>query len=93
MLFLGIAFLFPTSPQTDVQDMNYTVVVLGGVMLLSLAWYYCPKYGGVHWFKGPIATVEGFDDSVYRKDARKSQADQADTPTTVEGKTSVEKLS
>ncbi|KAK7440043.1 hypothetical protein VKT23_017294 [Stygiomarasmius scandens] len=92
MLFLGIAFLFPTSPQTDVQDMNYTVVVLGGVMLLSLAWYYCPKYGGVHWFKGPIATVEGFDDSVYRKDARKSQADQADTPTTVEGKTSVEKL-
>lgn len=57
MLFLGIVFLFPTSPQTDVPDMNYTVVVLGGIMILSVMWYYFPKYGGVHWFTGPIANV------------------------------------
>ncbi|EPQ55770.1 APC amino acid permease [Gloeophyllum trabeum ATCC 11539] len=58
MAFMGIVFLFPTSPQTDVADMNYTIVVLGGVLILSLVWYYFPKYGGVHWFKGPVPTVE-----------------------------------
>ncbi|EEB95464.1 hypothetical protein MPER_05567 [Moniliophthora perniciosa FA553] len=58
MTFLGIVFLFPTTPQTDVADMNYTVVVLGGVMLLSVVWYYFPKYGGVHWFTGPIANIK-----------------------------------
>ncbi|KAJ6619043.1 amino acid/polyamine transporter I, partial [Mycena sp. CBHHK59/15] len=57
MLFLGIAFLFPTSPQTDVADMNYTIVVLGGVLFLSVVWYYLSVVGGVHWFKGPVATV------------------------------------
>jgi len=58
MLFLGIVFLFPTTPQTDVPDMNYTVVVLGGVLILSLVWYYFPKYGGVHWFTGPISNID-----------------------------------
>jgi len=57
MVFLGIAFLFPTTPQTDVQNMNYTIVVLGGVLLLSLVWYYAPVVGGVHWFEGPRANV------------------------------------
>ena len=28
------------------------------MLLLSLVWYYFPKYGGVHWFTGPIPTVE-----------------------------------
>lgn len=58
MTFMGIVFLFPTSPGPDVADMNYTVVVLGGVLVLSLIWYYFPKYGGVHWFTGPIPTIE-----------------------------------
>lgn len=35
--------------------MNYTVVVLGGYMALAISWYYCPVYGGVHWFNGPVA--------------------------------------
>jgi hypothetical protein len=38
--------------------MNYTSVVLGGVLILSLLWFYLPVYGGVHWFKGPVRTVE-----------------------------------
>ncbi|KDQ54538.1 hypothetical protein JAAARDRAFT_135209 [Jaapia argillacea MUCL 33604] len=58
MTFMGVVFLFPSTPQTDSASMNYTVVVLGGVMILSLAWYYFPVYGGVHWFTGPIPTVE-----------------------------------
>ncbi|KIY51817.1 amino acid transporter [Fistulina hepatica ATCC 64428] len=58
MSFMSIVFMFPTTPQTDAPDMNYTVVVLGGVLLLSLIYYYFPRYGGVHWFRGPVPTVD-----------------------------------
>lgn len=57
MAFMSIVFFFPATPQTSVQEMNYTVVVLGGVLLLSLVWYYFPIYGGVHWFTGPVANI------------------------------------
>ena len=53
-----VVFLFPTSPQTSAPEMNYSVVVLGGVLILSLVWYYFPVYGGVHWFTGPVRNVE-----------------------------------
>jgi LPXTG-motif cell wall-anchored protein len=58
MSFMSVVFLFPSLPQTDVADMNYTVVVMGGTLLLSLAWYYFPKYGGVHWFTGPVRNID-----------------------------------
>jgi len=57
MLFLGIAFQFPATPQTSIASMNYTIVVLGGVLILSLLWYYAPVVGGVHWFQGPVANI------------------------------------
>jgi hypothetical protein len=57
MVLMVIVFLFPATPQTSVQEMNYTVAVLGGVMLLSVIWYYFPKYGGVNWFKGPVSNI------------------------------------
>ncbi|KAJ7118629.1 hypothetical protein C8R43DRAFT_1099174 [Mycena crocata] len=49
--------MFPTSPQPDVANTNYMFFVLGGVLILSLVWYYLPVVGGVHWFKGPIPTI------------------------------------
>lgn len=58
-----IAFIFPTEPAPAAADMNYTIVVLGGVMVLSIIYYYFPVYGGVYWFKGPIRTV--VDGKVY----------------------------
>jgi hypothetical protein len=74
MLFLGIVFLFPGGPTADATAMNYSVVVVGGIMILSLLWYYCPKYGGVHWFKGPIPNIElGADAS--GESARPSETD------------------
>jgi len=27
-------------------------------MVLSLIYYYVPKYGGVYWFRGPVANIE-----------------------------------
>lgn len=58
MLFLGIVFLFPGGPVTDATEVNYSIVVVGGVMILSILWYYFPKYGGVHWFKGPVPNID-----------------------------------
>ena len=51
------AFQFPATPQTSIASMNYTIVVLGGVLILSLLWYYAPVVGGVHWFQGPVANI------------------------------------
>ena len=74
MVFMIIMFFFPTTPQTTAQEMNYTVVVLGGFMSLSILWYYCPVYGGVHWFNGPVSNLDmptkgehGEEDSVSEK--------------------------
>ncbi|EIN05728.1 APC amino acid permease [Punctularia strigosozonata HHB-11173 SS5] len=78
MVFSIAILLFPTSPHPAASDMNYTVAVSGGVVALSLVYYYFPVYGGKHWFTGPVrnvavggggagasevATVEGEEDS------------------------------
>lgn len=58
MWFMTVVLMFPTAPDPVAQTMNYTVVVIGGVSLLAFGYYYFPKYGGVHWFKGPVSNVE-----------------------------------
>ncbi|CUA75899.1 putative amino-acid permease PB24D3,02c [Schizosaccharomyces pombe 972h-] [Rhizoctonia solani] len=58
MSFITIVLLFPSTPNPGVADMNYAVVVMGGVMVGSVVWYYFPKYGGVYWFEGPISTID-----------------------------------
>jgi len=77
MTFINIVFLFPADLAPAVADMNYAVVVMGGVMVGSLIWYWFPKYGGVNWFEGPISTVDVLDnplnspgdrDSIQKKD-------------------------
>jgi len=60
MVFMSIIFLFPTTAQTDAENMNYTIVLLVGVLVFSLVWYYFPVYGGVHWFEGPVPNVGGY---------------------------------
>ncbi|KAJ7260305.1 amino acid/polyamine transporter I [Mycena haematopus] len=61
MWFMTVVLMFPTAPDPVAQTMNYTVVVMGGVSFLALGYYYFPKYGGVHWFRGPVSNV-GVDD-------------------------------
>ncbi|KAF7344056.1 putative amino-acid permease C11D3.08c [Mycena venus] len=58
MLFMTVVLMFPSAPDPTAMTMNYTSVVFGGVLLLSVGYYYLPMYGGVHWFRGPIANVE-----------------------------------
>ncbi|KAI9430601.1 hypothetical protein H4582DRAFT_2086560 [Lactarius indigo] len=59
MMSMSIVFFFPTTKHMNAEEMNYTVVVLSGVLILLLVWFHFPVYGGVHWFKGPVRTVEG----------------------------------
>lgn len=64
MWFMLVIFLFPETPTVSTAgDMNFTVVVLGGVLFLSLIYYFLPVYGGRHWFTGPVRTVEAHNHS------------------------------
>ncbi|KAG1721623.1 amino acid/polyamine transporter I [Suillus paluster] len=79
MVFMIIVLFFPATPQTTAQEMNYTAVVLGGYMFLAVFWYYCPVYGGVHWFKGPISNlspaIEGEHKDENSMSEKKEQSD------------------
>ncbi|PCH37296.1 hypothetical protein WOLCODRAFT_92321 [Wolfiporia cocos MD-104 SS10] len=57
MAFSIITLVFPTSPRPTPADMNYTMVVLCGWIVLCLIYYYLPVYGGVHWFCGSITNA------------------------------------
>ena len=54
--------MFPTNPGPTGSTMNYTVAVSGGWISLCIAYYFFPKYGGMYWFKGPMANI-GFEQS------------------------------
>ena len=58
LITFSIVFLFPASPSPNVDSMNYTSAVLGGVFLTSTGWYYFPKVGGKCWFEGPRRNVD-----------------------------------
>ena len=58
MFFMLVMLCFPAMPHPRVDTMNYTSVVLGGVMSLAMAWYYFPTYGAVHWFRGPTFNLD-----------------------------------
>ncbi|KIJ25202.1 hypothetical protein M422DRAFT_193763, partial [Sphaerobolus stellatus SS14] len=73
MAFINIIFFFPTSPNPSVAEMNYTIVVWFGTLFLSVVWYYFPVYGGVHWFNGPIRTVDNKEEDT--NDGASSAAD------------------
>ncbi|KAG2366075.1 amino acid/polyamine transporter I [Suillus spraguei] len=79
MVFMIIVFFFPSNPQPTTQEMNYTVVVLGGFMFLAISWYYCPVYGGVHWFEGPISNSTPAIGGESRDEDLMSEKKQRDT--------------
>ncbi|KZV65289.1 amino acid transporter [Peniophora sp. CONT] len=70
MIFIMIVFFFPATPDPMPATMNYTVVVWGGTLALAAAYFYFPKYGGRHWFKGPVSTVTGGERNVGEEAAK-----------------------
>jgi hypothetical protein len=75
MVFMTVVLMFPTAPNPAAMTMNYTSVVFGGVLLLSVGYYYLPGYGGVHWFRGPVANVK-FREAAREKDAYDGSAEK-----------------
>jgi amino acid transporter len=58
LVFISVIVCIPSGLPVEADDMNYASLVTGAVFIFSLAWYYCPKYGGVHWFTGPRSNLE-----------------------------------
>ncbi|KAJ7493672.1 hypothetical protein FB451DRAFT_1020415 [Mycena latifolia] len=58
VLWFMTVLMFPAAPAPVPETMNYTAVVMGGVLLLAVGYYYFPHYGGRHWFKGPVANIQ-----------------------------------
>lgn len=72
MIFSIVILCFPGNPGPIAPDMNYTVLVIGGWIFLCLVYYIFPVYGGIHWFKGPVANIstlgEESEESIIEKD-------------------------
>ena len=58
MAFSVLILAFPAAPGPNAQGASYMVVVWGGWLLLCLAYYALPRYGGACWFAGPRVTLE-----------------------------------
>ncbi|KAK0217680.1 amino acid/polyamine transporter I [Armillaria nabsnona] len=54
MILMMVVFLFPASPAPIAESMNYTVVVVGGIITLATVYY---LISGRFWFTGPVITV------------------------------------
>lgn len=77
MSFATIVLLFPTTPSgIDAStNMNYTVVVLFGWILLCVAGYYAS--GANRWFRGPKSNlVEG--EGVREGEEKRSESESGD---------------
>ncbi|KAF9038948.1 amino acid transporter [Hymenopellis radicata] len=71
MIFMIVVFLFPAVPDPTSESMNYTIVVVGGVVALSLCYYFFPRYGGRYWFTGPVETIRELETAEYVTDDEK----------------------
>ncbi|TGO64495.1 hypothetical protein BOTNAR_0088g00250 [Botryotinia narcissicola] len=58
MTFIFVLLLFPSYEDPTADEMNYAVVVLGFVLIFCTVYYWCPKYGGRTFFKGPVRTID-----------------------------------
>ncbi|KAJ7268721.1 amino acid permease-domain-containing protein [Mycena haematopus] len=61
MIFMIVVFMFPAVPGPTSHSMNYTAVVVGGTLILSLGYYF---FSGRYWFTGPVATIRDLDGSI-----------------------------
>lgn len=41
--------------------MNYTVVVVGGILLTSTVYFFLPLVGAIRWFTGPVRTIDSLE--------------------------------
>lgn len=92
LVFISIIVCMPSYiPVTGAADMNYACVVTGATFIFSTAWYYWPKYGGVHWFEGPKSNIDDEDVAAHQvahqlqeqEDTNKAKSQQQELNQTV----------
>jgi len=70
--FIVVLLMFPSGSKTDAQDMNYAVVIIGGVFVLASTWW---LVSARKWFHGPVPNVDvepsvtDYDEKVDRRTA------------------------
>ncbi|KAK5055977.1 hypothetical protein LTR84_012527 [Exophiala bonariae] len=57
ILFLVAALVLPQLYPVDSQTLNYAPICIGIVSFVSIVGWFFPKWGGRHWFEGPIKTI------------------------------------
>ncbi|KAF9254651.1 amino acid transporter [Marasmius fiardii PR-910] len=62
MCLMAVILCFPAEPTVGPATMNYTSLVIGGVVLFATLYYFFPVYGGRYWFEGPAVTIDDDDD-------------------------------
>ena len=55
--FLFVVLLLPQLYPVTAETLNYTPICIGIISIVSLVGWWLPKFGGRHWFKGPIKTI------------------------------------
>ncbi|KAG2197835.1 hypothetical protein INT47_009716 [Mucor saturninus] len=87
ILFTSILFVCPTEYPVTPQNMNYAIVVFGGVMALSVAYYH---FRARQWFSGPGKSMEpdpqleGFGDNAMTDYKTQVQSDSSDNDSQVD---------
>ena len=56
-VFLVIGFSLPTVYPVTIETLNWSGVMLIGLLSISLLCFYCPGIGAYKWFKGPAVAV------------------------------------
>ena len=55
--FLFVVLLLPQLYPVTAQTLNYAPICIGAITIVSVVGWIFPKWGGRHWFKGPIKTI------------------------------------
>ncbi|OCT50865.1 Thiamine transporter thi9 [Cladophialophora carrionii] len=57
ILFLFAVLLLPQLYPVDADTLNYAPICIGIITIISLVGWFFPKWGGRHWFVGPVKTI------------------------------------
>ncbi|KIW91483.1 uncharacterized protein Z519_07449 [Cladophialophora bantiana CBS 173.52] len=57
ILFLFAVLLLPQLYPVDADTLNYAPICIGIITIISLAGWFFPVWGAMHWFQGPIKTI------------------------------------
>ncbi|PWN49138.1 amino acid transporter [Violaceomyces palustris] len=82
--FIVVILLFPANPGPSPQDMNWSVLILGLILLSSYAWWF---FSAHKWYKGPIGNLSAHNPVEPTEETRSVQASPVAANTFVHAET------